>query len=247
VSTPDGGKIQHDPTISTLFKLAGKSKANIMEAVSTAIDLTVTRHEANMDAETKKTYTSPKPADITKVVKDIATLLWESDKPLMVVTPTDIPRYLKVKNAGNSLIIKRSADTTPSSDLYTAIAKKNRGDVRIKFDGEVHHIIPLYLGGSHALSNLISVFGQAKGEIADSAHAQLHDMIDNLGNVKLFFESEGKEQSVDVDSLKPEEIYSKFKDKLDPVGNSQITVVVGTLYEGGDIQYEQKSFTPKKK
>ncbi len=148
---------------------------------------------------------------------------------LFSIDNTAIPRYLK--NARKSKLILHNAKKSVSGALYRKIAKRYKGAYRTKFKGEIHHAIPLYLGGSHMLSNLLKVQGQAAKKAAESAHAALHKFIDEL-SVTLFFEREGKDpETVTLNNFTVKEI----RDKLQ--GKSKL--LFGKLYTNGEIKYKE--------
>ena len=102
----------------------------------------------------------------------------------------------------------------------------------------MHHIIPLYLGGSHVISNLIKVQGYKASDMADSAHAALHNFMDTT-QVELFIKEKvsGEDEVSIRTTLKDTDIAEKLKDRL--------KVSIGTLRSSGAISYKETDIKMK--
>jgi len=166
--------------------------------------------------------------DISKAASNIIRAL--KDTELFFVSGTDIPRHLKAAHASDLIKVNNESPISPS--LYSSVAKKYNASVQAKFKGEVHHVIPLYLGGSHQIQNLIKVHGKKASDIADSAHAALHNFIDTT-SIELFLKDNASPsgQASIKTTLKDTEIADKLKGHL--------KILIGTLKEDGSIKYKE--------
>ncbi|MEM9491197.1 MAG: HNH endonuclease signature motif containing protein, partial [Myxococcota bacterium] len=110
----------------------------------------------------------------SKAAKEVVAKM--ENRELYFVDRTSIPRQL---TQGPHVIVK--GNTTVSASLYTQIATKSNDELLSKLQGEIHHFVPLYIGGSHDEHNLVRAEGAARvkeNATRITAHAQLHQLID---------------------------------------------------------------------
>ena len=119
-----------------------------------------------------------------------------------------------------------------SKALYHGIAKKSNFSAVKKMKGQLHHALPLYMGGSHEEHSLIQAEGMARVESA--AHGMLHKMIDD--------------QDI-TEHLGPRaaETTLEWKDLADHYEARNLAVLLGVLKDSGKITYEESdlSLVPK--
>lgn len=92
------------------------------------------------------------------------------------------------------------------------------------FHGEIHHLIPLYLGGGHRQQNLKKVSGSAS--TPGAAHQIMHSLIDKT-SVAILVEDHLRETTL------------KWSDLAKAIPKKVREVLIGTLFEGGAIKYEE--------
>ncbi|MFN8394617.1 MAG: DUF4157 domain-containing protein [Bacteroidia bacterium] len=201
-------------------------KDQIFLMVIEAIKTTIERDPAGGTAISK----DPK---IEKEIEKISTKIANhtAKRPLFTVTPTEIPRNLKGASS-SELVQVNSHSISPS--LYSQIAENHNQEINVKFDGEIHHIVPLYLGGGHNLYNLLAAQGSARlpdnVAITTSVHAILHDRIDKAKIAAFLQDSLADAKiSANFEALSPSDITNMMKGKQN--------LIIGTLFRNGDIKY----------
>ena len=91
----------------------------------------------------------------TKITKLILDRL--RSKPLTFIKGTSVPR--KLKKGGDHIHVRDGA--VISKALYGKIAATAEHSALNKLKGEIHHVLPLYLGGGNEADNLVVVEGHA--------------------------------------------------------------------------------------
>jgi hypothetical protein len=152
--------------------------------------------------------------------------------PLYFVTPTIIARDLHGQNLG---LVKTNKDVRHSKALYESIAQ-NSGDEMVNLaanvtEKQIHHVVPLYLGGPHAVRNLFSATGDAKvaHDVPATAHKLMHDLIDKT-QVSFYLAAKDKEFTSKL----------SFTDLAQTLPADQLKLLMGTLYEDGHIDYQER-------
>jgi hypothetical protein len=180
-----------------------------------------------------KTLAGDKPA--TPAMQDEAADLAEgmleriSTIELFFVTPTIIPRDVPANSP-----VKTNSGVAKSKALYEHIARESKARLltlappEIKSEIQVHHVVPLYLGGTHEARNLVQARGDAKvaENVAATAHKLLHDLIDQT-SVTFFVDQQKITSTLDFTSLSQK------------IPASTRKILIGTLYENGYIKYRQ--------
>ncbi|HEU5101100.1 MAG TPA: hypothetical protein VFU22_18875, partial [Roseiflexaceae bacterium] len=208
-------------TLGDAFRLS--NIANAEQIVATTLLQTIQQaaeHQAPgsaNDAEFLRTAQVQTSAAARSIMQQINGLA------LYFVTPTDIPRnvpqgvpYVRVRAnvpGGGRPIVSHS--------LYEAIANRFAGELRHP-EREIHHVLPLYLGGAHIRFNLAEVYGAAADE--NSTHHVLHQLIDRVDISSILGQDAGSVTLEDSD--------------LRRVYGANLNVLIGTLYADGDISYE---------
>ncbi|WP_428268721.1 hypothetical protein [Haliangium sp.] len=146
------------------------------------------------------------------------------NQELYFVHSTSIPRNL----ASGAHVIK-NGDVAVSPSLYQQIAASSNEKLLSQLSGQIHHFVPLYLGGSHEVGNLIRTEGDAR--VKDTAtrvtaHALLHQLIDEMG-VKVWLNGRIQETT-----LKWQDLASTFND-------DDLVILIGTLMKAGSISYQE--------
>ncbi len=141
-------------------------------------------------------------------------------KPLFFVRPTDIPRdvpqnvpYVRVKQATTGTIAVAPA-------LYGNIA----GDI-VTFlnlnDTQIHHVLPLYLGGGHEIQSLAVIFGGSSA--AGTPHQMLHEVIDRIDISSYVGENAG------TVTLRVEDLARHYR---------EFNILIGALHTDGSIEWD---------
>ncbi len=138
---------------------------------------------------------------------------------LAYVDHTKIPRT--VPQSSDYVKTREGAKISPA--LYGAIASEAENEASHKLGEEVHHVLPLYLGGSHVEGNLLSVIGKASQDVAQSAHAALHRLIDGVSITGLMEDN--------VETL-------SYRDLSRAFAKEPESILIGTLHLLGDITYQ---------
>lgn len=139
-----------------------------------------------------------------------------------MVRGTDIPRSV---TRGDHVKVRDGEQVSPA--LYTSIAQNSSDPLMRQAGAEIHHVVPLYLGGGHNEENLLRAGGSAS--VADSAHRALHELIDS--QTIQFALGDGDNRLQSQTRLSPNSIRSA-------VPPDRLEVMLGTLYKGGTIDYD---------
>lgn len=221
-----GGSEMIPATFGSIFEAGGKGLVRLSEELYNAV-------AENVQESLAREEESP----IRKSALDAAWDIWQT--PLFLVTPTDIPRRLQVGKEG---YVRVNPGYSISPRLYQAIAEANKEKVRLKYEGQIHHIVPVYLGGSHKVANLLRAKGDARAAEA-SVHKKLHELIEEVSLTVFARQVVEKEmaqkgpQRVDLDSLKPQELKRKIEE------TAGLRLLIGTLFADGDIEYVETSIS----
>ena len=140
---------------------------------------------------------------------------------LFYVKNTDIPRYVE---GGAHVKFNTNSTTKKTQALYTKIAENSKDVTLSALAGEIHHVIPLYLGGSHNELNLMMAEGHEA--VASSAHHEMHAIIDEL-NVEVWVNNNVKAVGLEYTQL--------AKD----IPRNALKIIIGTLFDDGSITYEE--------
>jgi len=140
-----------------------------------------------------------------------------ADIELYFIRPTEIPRSLR-----SGPHVRVNPDESRSRALYHGIARDSDYSAVRELGGQLHHALPLYMGGGHEQDSLIQAEGMAR--IASSAHGMLHNMID--------------EQDVS-EFLGEEEVTLEWADLAETYDPDGLMVVLGTLFTDGHIEYDE--------
>jgi hypothetical protein len=170
--------------------------------------------------------------EVNRVVNATVSYLLSSQRQAFLITPTSIPRNLTV---GTGTYVRTNGDVSMSSSLYQATVTQAESQVRSAFGDDIHHIIPLALGGSHHLQNLLRLQGKRSEDLRASAHAGLHNVLDEAGEaIELYLRNaSGGPVRVQIDSLDE----AKLRRAIQQAG--QMNVVIGTLFRNGEIVYRE--------
>ena len=150
-----------------LLHLLGGSKA-IRESLKAAIEIGVRQSPKISELELDET-------ELDKAINSTVTRLLTNfaQTNLFFIDSTPIVRYQKGAKDADSVIRNNPSYTGGYSSLYVKkaedYAEKHEGSVESKLDGQIHHNVPLYLGGSHFYRNLIAAVGSAR--VDDSLEA----------------------------------------------------------------------------
>ncbi len=118
-------------------------------------------------------------ANIRAAAAALASMIMDhiKSRPLFFVRPTDIPRdvpqnvpYVRVRQATTGSIAVAPA-------LYGNLAAEIVTFLNLSTT-QIHHVLPLYLGGGHELENLAVIFGGSSA--AGTPHQMLHAVIDSI-------------------------------------------------------------------
>lgn len=143
--------------------------------------------------------------------------------PLFFVTPTILPREVP---RSSDLVRVREGGPSRSSALYGSIAQRSTAELLRLGPGEIHHIIPLYLGGTHEERNLISAEGGAAVE--GTVHNLLHELIDAT-NVEFFVNGLRRSSTLDFTALSQ------------AIPPDVRRVLIGVLFSTGLIRYSEQN------
>lgn len=234
----------------TLASLPDYSVETLADTLERALLLTL--DEVNFSKyvhidETSGVARSLTPAEIQQLQEDIeleitsaAPTIAESmaNKPLIFVKGTGIPRNVKAKNQPfvNVNPNLESMGTSKSQALYHGVLEKAEGTLNSVLkkglgDAQIHHLMPLYLGGTHHIENLLTLFGMAR--IESTAHGMMHKVIDET-RIDAYLETDREI------TLENSSVSSYFSDdKLD--------ILIGLLKTNGSIEYRKSGFDLVKK
>lgn len=118
-------------------------------------------------------------SNIRAAAAAIASMIMDHIKtrPLFFVRPTDIPRdvpqnvpYVRVRQATTgSIAVAPALYGNLAADIVNFLNLNNT---------QIHHVLPLYLGGGHELENLAVIFGGSSA--SGTPHQMLHAVIDTI-------------------------------------------------------------------
>ncbi len=231
LQVPDGESYK-DATIGNLLQQMGLTQAIIQRYVQDAIDQTV---GVPVEPVERLEYLSERRA----VAQQSAEYLFSSNRKAFLITPTSIPRKLTV---GSGTFVKKN-NLPIGQYLHDSSVSKASDEARKSFGDEVHHIIPIALGGAHQIENLLKVKGKRGDEIKKSAHEGLHNVFDEKvsNSVNLYVKDEaGSPVSISLDSLNEQSL----RHKIESV--TTLNVVIGTLLTDSSIQYRDTNIPVKK-
>jgi hypothetical protein len=163
---PEGG----DPIGLTLSSVLGARMTLFEAAMRTAITQTINA-PANAAAVRQRRWT-PEQVATEAAARTGQIVAAIKDQPLYFIRPTSLPR-----NVASGELVRINAQQTRAEALYHGIAEASDQALLNEFDGQLHHVIPLYLGGGHAEGSLVQAEGMAR--IETDAHGILHNFIDN--------------------------------------------------------------------
>jgi hypothetical protein len=137
-------------------------------------------------------------------------------KEVCFIKPTDMPRYVP----GGDLVVVNDPKVK-SEALYQGVAEKAGKGFLEKMEGELHHVIPLYLGGGNEATSLV----WASGTVSSGAHGALHAFINTTKISKWLSTNPNKP------TLKYWDIAAQFPGKI-------LDVLIGVLNDDGSIKYK---------
>jgi hypothetical protein len=215
--TPDG--TEYGLTLDDVWKANGITALHVFGEVSIAIEKTI-----DEDNEFKKKHLGEKTAEqyADKIARDLVNHLGQ--KELYFVKHTDIPRNFVT---GEHLI--RNPDFSVNQAKYTTIAAKAQEKALSALSGEIHHIVPLYLGGGSEAASLMAAEGGAG--IAGSAHNAMHEFIDDLKIGKTL----GVKNAYTLDW---QSLGGTFPDDT-------LKIIIGTVKQDGSITYKETALAYK--
>ena len=212
-----------DATIGDLLEQMNLGQSLIQSYIGAAIDQTVGKPTNPLELQEYLT-------ERDQVAAESAEYIFSSHRKAFLITPTSIPRNLTV---GSGTFVKTNGSPI-SQYLHEASVAKASTDARKSFGDEVHHIIPIALGGAHHLKNLIKVKGGRGDDIRDSAHKGLHAVFDEKVDtaINLYVKDEaGDPQAVTLDSLNEQSLRHKVE------AATSLNIVIGTLLSDSSIEY----------
>ncbi len=228
----------------TFRKILGKKGLNEFERKVT-LALTNTVNELNSDFLKDQGITK---TELNNQIKNVAekVMTYLTDKSLMFITPTGIPRDVSQKKKGTKYnFVKvntqlRKLGASKSKSLYAKIVENGDGVLYsilrdalkaedIEF--QVHHAHPMYLGGEHIVDNLLTLFGYAGRPF--EPHGMLHELIDEM-DIKKFLNTNYPTMTLDNTLL------SKHFD------SEKLKILIGTLKTDGTITYKETNLKLKK-
>jgi hypothetical protein len=206
-------------TLADVWKNMGTSERAVIQQVTAAVHLTLTEDPGYYTA-----YVSGQ-ADPLDVARDYATQVVRSmaTVPLYVVKNTDIPRDVE---GGGHVLLNSAATVARTNALYTAIGEASANRMLSGLGGQIHHVVPLYLGGGHPETNLMRAEGDARirAGMRDTAHHIMHEFIDNLEIVRF------------VDGIK---VKLREPDLRRAFPDDAVQILIGVLYPDGRIAYQE--------
>jgi hypothetical protein len=107
--------------------------------------------------------------------------------------------------------------------LYKSIAEGSDDTLLSDIQGQIHHFLPLYLGGGNEASALVRAQGSAR--ISEEAHGMLHELIDET-SISQYMDTQD-EVTLQFDSLK-----DHYKD-------DELKVLIGTMLTDSTIHYKE--------
>jgi hypothetical protein len=142
---------------------------------------------------------------------------------LWVVRNTDIPRDIE---PGPHMIARHQGSRSEIlAATYERVAAASANTALKSLKGQIHHFVPLYLGGGSQEENLVSAEGKAS--VANTTHNLLHRFID-----KLEIKNHLCQLPQNKTSLKYGDLVKAFPDDI-------LLLIIGTVYDDGRIVYTQ--------
>lgn len=207
--------------VLTLRKIWNRSKINsAIEQVRDAILNTLAQDPKYLDE--RKADGVHKLEDFDQLAEDRAEKIVNDmvDVKLQIIGPTAYPRSVK---KGPLVRCNPEAERT-SQALYHSIAKNSQDPMLSELAGQLHHIIPLYLGGSHREDNLMRAEGLAK--VAGTAHGIMHELLDSTSIAKFLGQADN-------------DITLKWSDLAKILDPQSTFVYIGELVADGRISYQK--------
>jgi hypothetical protein len=146
-----------------------------------------------------------------------------TSKDLYFVSHTDLPRRLSEHS-----LVRVRADLNRSEvyeQLYSQVFEAFKNEKKREMLGQIHHLIPLYLGGGHDPQNLEKAIGNAK--TPGTAHQILHDVIDQT-QVEIWIEDQQKSTTL------------SWSDLAKQIPKRARRILIGILFKGGSIEYDEQ-------
>ncbi|HBB32826.1 MAG TPA: hypothetical protein DDZ80_21645 [Cyanobacteria bacterium UBA8803] len=215
--TPSGE--EYGLTLAKVWNHKKRDLGNVVTQVRTAIVQTIKADKNfqrnHLGEKTPEKYAQQIAAELVKHI---------SQKELYFVKHTDIPRNLV---EGQHMI--RNPEFSANQAKYKTIAANAKEKALSELTGEVHHVIPLYLGGGSELGNLMVAEGGAAVE--ESAHNAMHQFIDELEIGELL-------NVKDKITLDWASLGGTFPDDM-------LKILIGTVKQDGSIEYKETALTYK--
>lgn len=224
------------PKPVTLLQLLG-SKTSVERALKEA--LKIAARMSGLDSTDRKVI------QLIESAVNRITATFESNE-VFYIGNTEITRF-QTSAKGDSVIRKNADYTGGFSAVYhkkaEEYATEEAGSLESKLSGQIHHLVPLYLGGSHNYRNLIAAHGHARvnvekfpQEAADSAHKALHDLIESKKKVRIRILGEMKDgtinKNITLDTLSPGKIKHAIETQV-----VSLDLIIGTMYADGFVKY----------
>ncbi|HNC95921.1 MAG TPA: HNH endonuclease signature motif containing protein, partial [Myxococcota bacterium] len=150
-------------------------------------------HFVDGDGE-KLTFNDVIPSSTQKTLKK---KLVEAYKAMGAADPEDRADTLMTTLLAGELVLVQGTPTVRATSNYDSRYKKSETGWNSLTKPEVHHMHPLFLGGSHTLDNLIALEG-----LSGKLHDEIHSIFDTL--------------SVNGVGMNPNTLQSKFASSLKP-------------------------------
>ena len=235
-------------TLMDLLKDEAKVDAQLRGAIHLAIEETINADPAYNE--------SPEIiAEVKRISKDIMNHF--KDKKVFFIRGTSIVRNL-AGGRSSDLFRANTAHSDSLASMYQRISddysKDHADQIKSMLSGQVHHLVPLYLGGSHKIGNLIKAVGDAKvgnaekeglsqvqidaikAKAAKSAHFHLHQLIDTVTEVTTAIKDD-VESAVPAKTIKLASLTDSDINKA--ISSDKLSLVIGTVFEDGNVAYEQ--------
>jgi hypothetical protein len=161
-------------------------------------------------------------ADIRIGAAGVAQMIMDhiKSRPLFFVRPTDIPRdvpqnvpYVRVRQTETGTIAVAPA-------LYGTIAADIVDFLNLN-DTQIHHVLPLYLGGGHELPSLAVIFGGSGA--GGTPHQMLHSVIDAI-DIRTYITT-----NVPRLTLRVEDLARHYR---------EFNILIGVLRADGQIEWD---------
>ena len=113
------------------------------------------------------------------------------------------------------------------SQFYSKLANSGDDEVLNTMRGQIHHVIPLYLGGGHNAENLMRALGHAA--TAGTVHHLMHSLIDQT--------------VVDawVNNQKLSALSLDYNQLANRIPRDALRVIIGILFCDGRINYDDQA------